>query len=122
MKINPVGGGGLVPPNANGAAAGKDIKDKPAADTVELGTSSTKTKDSPAPTYSRADVVASSGTGTNQLVETQMTSDARASRLAAIEKRVGEGAYNTREIIERVADRLLQEWGLSAQVPHAQSE
>lgn len=43
-----------------------------------------------------------------------MATDARAQKLAAIEKRIQEGAYNTRLSIERVVDRLLDKWNLGS--------
>lgn len=41
-----------------------------------------------------------------------MATDARAEKLAAIEKRIQDGVYDSRATIERVVDRLLDKWNL----------
>jgi len=121
MKIDPIGGGDYLPLKARGADASKDTRIRP-ADATELGRSTPAAKGTTESTYSRADIVATPAAGDNEHVENRMTSDARASRLATIEKQVGQGAYNAREIIERVADRLLDEWGLGTHSHKPRSE
>lgn len=46
--------------------------------------------------------------------EVIMVTNARSERIAAIEKRIQEGLYNTRGSIERVVDRLLTSWNLGS--------
>lgn len=41
-----------------------------------------------------------------------MATDARAEKLAAIERRIQDGVYDSRATIERVVDRLLDKWNL----------
>jgi hypothetical protein len=52
------------------------------------------------------------GTPEARNAEAIMGPDARAEKLAAIEKRIQEGVYNSRQSIERVVDRLLDKWNL----------
>jgi len=61
------------------------------------------------------DVVTSmAGVAAAQNAEAIMVTDARAQKLAAIEKRIQDGVYNTRQSIERVVDRLLDKWHLGS--------
>ena len=41
-----------------------------------------------------------------------MKDAARKDKLAAIRQRIEAGEYDSREVIERVVDRLLEKWGL----------
>jgi hypothetical protein len=41
-----------------------------------------------------------------------MVTDPRTLKIADIRKRIDEGAYNSRGIIEQVVDRLLEKWGI----------
>jgi hypothetical protein len=50
-----------------------------------------------------------------------MAQDARAQKLAEVRSRLDAGVYNTRELIERVVDRLLDTWNLSARKPDSSS-
>ena len=53
-------------------------------------------------------------TPTGSSSEGSMASDARAQKLAEIRSRVESGAYNSREMIEKVVDRLLSKWKLGS--------
>jgi hypothetical protein len=44
--------------------------------------------------------------------EAGMVTDPRTLKIADIRKRIDEGAYNSRGIIEQVVDRLLEKWGI----------
>lgn len=65
-------------------------------------------------TYGPKGAAPNGGTTQARDAEAIMVTDARAQKLAAIEKRIQEGAYNTRLTIERVVDRLLDKWHLGA--------
>ena len=41
-----------------------------------------------------------------------MATDAREQKLAEVRLRLESGAYNSRDMIERVVDRLLDKWNL----------
>lgn len=45
-------------------------------------------------------------------LEVRMSKSARTQKLAEVRQRVESGAYNTRDMIERVVDRLLDKWNL----------
>jgi hypothetical protein len=61
-------------------------------------------------TYTRSDVA--SATIATQPAEVTMAQDARAQKLASTRQRMEAGVYNSREMIERVVDRLLEKWNL----------
>jgi anti-sigma28 factor (negative regulator of flagellin synthesis) len=65
-------------------------------------------------TYGPKGAAQNGGATQTREAEAIMATDARAQKLAAIEKRIQEGAYNTRLSIERVVDRLLDKWNLGS--------
>lgn len=103
MKVDPTGQLSETTPRPDVPRA----EPKPAlppADQVEISGST------------RADATYGRGAATpsGSSPEVSMASDARAQRLAEIRSRVESGAYNSREMIEKVVDRLLSSWRLGS--------
>jgi len=63
-------------------------------------------------TYTRSDVAPPEATASRP-AEVPMAQDARAQKLAEIRQRMEAGVYNSREIIEQIVDRLLDEWNVT---------
>ncbi len=78
----------------------------PPADKVEISGSAPR-----GATYGRFPVDTSPSSSSS---EVSMVADARAQKLAEIRSRVESGAYNSREMIEKVVDRLLSSWKLGS--------
>jgi hypothetical protein len=109
MKIDPTGKVPIVPERPPVRAAEPTRQGSP-ADAVELSGGAAS-----AATYRRAPVPDPSPAGS--LSEVPMVADARAQKLAEIRSRVESGAYNSREMIEKVVDRLLSSWKLGPSRP-----
>lgn len=80
---------------------------KPPSDQVKISGSALRE-----PTYGRVPVMDRVSSGSSS--EVTMTQNARAQKLAEIRSRVESGAYNSREMIEKVVDRLLSSWKLAS--------
>jgi hypothetical protein len=68
-------------------------------------------------TYTRADAIserAGIAAARSDELEAGMATDPRTLKIADIRKRIDEGAYNSRGIIEQVVDRLLEKWGFKS--------
>jgi hypothetical protein len=108
MTVDPIGGAPSQLPEPGGKRPDAQ-KPQPDKDLVDL-TRQAATGQKEA-TYSREQVRQAAWTGPAELT---MATDARAQRLAAIRERVQAGVYDTREVIERVVDRLLERWQLGS--------
>lgn len=105
MKVDPAGKlPGVSPkPEVRKADAARVT---PSADKVEISGASPGEA-----TYGRVPVDKSPSSSSP---EGSMAVEARAQKLAEIRSRVESGAYNSREMIERVVDRLLSSWKLGS--------
>ena len=103
MKIDPTGrlAGTLAEP----VATRVEQPAKPATDALELSGRSPE-----AATYNR--VPTAGGQPLDSSREAHMAQDARAQKLAEVRLRMEAGVYNSREVIEKVVDRLLDAWKL----------
>ena len=90
---------------------------QPRSDAVELS------RGDPAreATYSRKTAVGSSRPQPAS-AEEGMADLARAQRLDAIRQRIEDGVYDSREVIEKVVDRLLDTWDLGASHPPSRED
>jgi hypothetical protein len=104
MKIDPTG---RLPqqPLEQVAPAARKPQTPPPADQVEIsGRANADATYSRAPVPNRAAEVSS--------LEVHMAQDARAQKLAEVRSRMDAGVYNSRDLIEKVVDRLLDRWKL----------
>jgi len=120
MKVNPVGGGSGGHHGVRQTDA-KDRRPEKPLDAAYLSHAADSPKEKVA-TYSRLQIASASAAARTGNVETHMATEARASKIAAIEKRIGEGVYNARETLERVAERLMEKWGLGPSGHHGGSD
>jgi anti-sigma28 factor (negative regulator of flagellin synthesis) len=108
MTVYPIGGTTPELPESRPAAQKPEKATPQHSDQLELNHAAGPKSEA---TYSRSDVVPAKAT--TQSVEVTMAQDARAQKLASIRQRMEAGVYNSREIIERVVDRLLDRWNLN---------
>lgn len=105
MKVDPAGKlPGVSPKPEVRKAEAAEVS--PPADKVEISGSTPGTA-----TYGRVPVDRSP---LSSSPEGSMAVDARTQKLAEIRSRVESGAYNSREMIEKVVDRLLSSWKLGS--------
>ena len=104
MKIDPTG---RIPQKhlEQVAPATRRPQTPPPADQVEI--SGRATADA---TYSRTPVPARAEEVSS--LEVHMAKDARAQKLAEVRSRIDAGVYNSRDLIEKLVDRLLDTWKL----------
>jgi len=76
----------------------------------EVQLSSRQPAASKQPTYSPQTVRRAAQAPAASRAEKTMAPDARAQKIQAIKDRIQAGVYDSREIIERVVDRLLEKW------------
>jgi hypothetical protein len=106
MKIDPTGKV-LITPRTPELPKAQPAAPVPSTDQVEI-----KGATRPGATYERVPVGERSQAGSTP--EVPMAQNARAQKLAEVRSRVEAGAYNSREMIEKVVDRLLSSWKLGS--------
>lgn len=104
MKIDPTGRVPNLPAQPTASTAKRAGTSSP-GDQIDIAGRPTAEA-----TYSR--VPASDRASQDSTLEVQMAQDARAQKLAEIRSRMEAGVYNSRDMIERVVDRLLDKWDL----------